>query len=64
MTINNKFNIGDQVYVITDRNQNVGMVTSIMINPKDLVYFVTRDSITERFFDFELSEEENKLFTL
>ena len=43
MTINNKFNIGDQVYVVTDRNQNVGMVTSIMINPKDLVYFVTRD---------------------
>lgn len=62
MKIDNKFNIGDYVYVITDKEQDVGIITSIMISQFELVYLVSRNSITDRFYDFELSSD--KLFKL
>ena len=61
MTINNKFDIGDHVYVITDKEQDMGIITGILINPRDIVYFVSRDSDVNRFYDFELSKDENKI---
>lgn len=64
MKIENKFNIGDHVYIITDIEQQLGVITSIMVTQGDLVYFVSRDNITDRFYDFELSLEENKLIKL
>lgn len=64
MTINNKFDIGDHVYVITDKEQDMGIITSILINPRDIVYFVSRDRDEGRFFDFELSKDENKILRL
>ena len=64
MTINNKFDIGDHVYIITDKGQDMGIITSILINPRDIVYFVSRDSDVGRFYDFELSKDENKILRL
>ena len=64
MRIDNKFNIGDYVYIVTDLEQNVGVVTSIMITQGDIIYFVSRNNTTERFYDFELSSEENKIIKL
>jgi hypothetical protein len=64
MTINNKFDIGDHVYVITDKEQDMGIITGILINPRDIVYFVSRDSDVNRFYDFELSKDENKILRL
>jgi hypothetical protein len=64
MTINNKFDIGDHVYVITDKEQDMGIITGILINPRDIVYFVSRDSDVDRFYDFELSKDENKILRL
>lgn len=64
MRIDNKFNIGDHVYIITDIEQQVGVITSIMVTQGDLVYFVSRDNITDRFYDFELSLEKDKMIGL
>jgi hypothetical protein len=64
MTINNKFDIGDHVYIITDKEQDMGIITGILINPRDIVYFVSRDSDVNRFYDFELSKDENKILRL
>jgi hypothetical protein len=64
MTINNKFDIGDHVYVITDKEQDVGIITGILINPRDVIYFVSRDNDLGKFYDFELSKDENKILRL
>jgi hypothetical protein len=64
MTINNKFDIGDHVYILTDKEQDMGIITGILINPRDIVYFVSRDSDVNRFYDFELSKDENKILRL
>jgi hypothetical protein len=42
----------------------MGIITGILINPRDIVYFVSRDSDVNRFYDFELSKDENKILRL
>ncbi len=64
MRIDNKFNIGDHVYVITDKEQDLGVVTAIMLTQNDIIYLVSRDNSIDRFYDFELSLDENKLMKL
>ena len=64
MRIDNKFNIGDHVYIITDPDQMMGIITAIILSSKDIIYQVSRDSVTERFFDFELSYDKDQLMTL
>ena len=64
MTINNKFDIGDHVYVITDKEQDMGIITGILINPRDVIYVVSRDNDLGKFYDFELSKDENKILRL
>jgi len=64
MTINNKFDIGDHVYIITDKEQDMGIITGILINPRDVIYFVSRDNDVGKFYDFELSKDENKILRL
>lgn len=64
MRIDNKFNIGDHVYVITDKEQDLGVITAIMLTQNDIIYLVSRDNSIDRFYDFELSLDENKLMKL
>lgn len=64
MMIDNKFNIGDHVYVITDIEQEKGIITSILVSQNGLLYNVSRNSLTHGFYDFELSEEKDKLIGL
>lgn len=64
MVINNKFNIGDTVYVKTDVEQSPGIITCIQVNPGDILYAVSRDSRNNNFYDFELSYERDILITV
>jgi|688.fasta_scaffold27086_11 hypothetical protein len=64
MRIENKFNIGEHVYVITDKEQQVGIINGIMLTKNDILYFVGRDNNTDRFYDYELSLDKNQLITL
>ena len=64
MVINNKFNIGDTVYIKTDVEQSPGIITCIQVNPGDILYAVSRDSRNANFYDFELSYDKDILITI
>jgi uncharacterized protein (UPF0303 family) len=57
LNIDNKFNIGQIVYVITDKEQEPRIVVAIEISNKDLLYKVCHGVSTSEHYDFELSEE-------
>lgn len=61
MKIDNRYSIGDEVYVKTDTDQNMHIVTAIVISPQALLYQVTNMGETIECYDFELSAEEDKL---
>ena len=61
LKINNKFNIGQVVYLKTCTNQYEKIVTGIRITPADLLYEISGDGQTGVFYDFELSEQPNVL---
>lgn len=64
MIIDNKFEIGQPVYIKTDKDQDMGIVTSIEIVPNNLVmYHVSIRSYENNYYDFELSAEKNVLIT-
>lgn len=60
MLIDNKFNIGQAVYVVTDPDQYIGIVNCLRICPSNLIiYVVAQGAKTSDFYDFELSTEPN-----
>ena len=61
MKINNAYNIWDRVYMITDPNQNRGMITGICVQPTGHFYQVTVGGDTYDCFEMELSKEKNIL---
>lgn len=61
MIIENKFNIGDLVYLKTDNDQSQRMIVSISVRRKDLVYEVSFGSVSSWHYEFEISEEKDVL---
>lgn len=56
MVVNNEYNIGDTVYIKTDKDQDPGMITAILLRNGDyIVYEVTRDETVRWYCDFELT---------
>jgi hypothetical protein len=56
--IDNKFSIGQTVYVDTDVEQVARKILYIMVGPdKSITYGVRMDGEVIEFWDFELSEE-------
>lgn len=57
MNIKNKFEIGQEVYIITDREQNKGFVTSIIVRPNNLLVYQVSSSIDiSEHYDFEITD--------
>jgi len=56
LNIDNKYDIGQIVYLKTDREQQPRMVLSIMVNKYDLLYELIVGTTTSRHYAFELSE--------
>lgn len=54
--VNNKFEIEQRVYVVTDINQYPRIVTAITIRQTGLLYEVACGIGTSEHYDFELSE--------
>lgn len=59
MVIDNKFNIGDLVYIVTDTDQNPQQVTQIVVTQSGLVYHISGNSGIQQVYDFELSYDRN-----
>lgn len=61
MVINNKHEIGDIVYLITDADQLKRIVFSIVVYKTDIIYKVTAGTIISEHYEFEISDEKNVL---
>lgn len=61
MVINNAFNFGDHVYLVTDVDQKERIVTGICIRPGGCIsYEVTCGMESRWHYDFEISTEVNE----
>lgn len=64
MVVDNKYNIGQTVYLKTDLEQSPRMITKIVIIPNSLFY-VLNDGITmSEHYEVEISEEKNALINI
>lgn len=62
MVIDNKFEIGDTVYLVTDTEQHPGLIISIKIfKGGEYLYEVIRGTVSSMHYDFELSTQKNVL---
>lgn len=61
MTIQNKFEIGQMVWVRTDPNQYERIVIGIIVFKGSTLYRCSLGERSDDFYDFELSEEPNVL---
>ena len=60
MVIDNKFEIGQIVYIKTDTDQDEGLITSIYIHPGNCIsYSVSRGDQACTCYGFELSVEKD-----
>ncbi len=56
INIDNKFPLGQIIYLKTDKEQMPRIVTAIKITPHELVYEVYAGTICSNHFDIEMSE--------
>ena len=59
ININAKFNIGDFVYVITDKDQEIRIITGITIRENAIQYGVSLNASESWFYGFELSKDKS-----
>ena len=52
MVIDNKFEIGDTVYLKTDAEQLPRLICGFMVSPNGLLYELAQGKETSRHFDF------------
>jgi len=63
MLIDNKFKIGDRVYLETDQDQHERMVTGFYIRHDSITYGLSCGTMETWHYDFEISVEKNVLKT-
>ena len=60
MVIDNKFEIGQTVFINTDSDQSKRVITAISILPGSLLlYDVCCGALVSKHYEFELSDNEN-----
>ena len=57
MVINNQFNLGQIVYLISDHESHQRIVTGIEVNPVGLLYRLVFGTTESWHFDMEISNE-------
>ena len=64
MVIDNKYEFGQEVYLKTDVDQRVRIVTSLIIRPNGCISYELSCGVDTRWhYDFEISTEKNVLIT-
>jgi hypothetical protein len=64
MVIENKYNLGDIVYLKTDPDQLRRIVTAIVVGPNGLLYDLSIGGGGSQHYDIEISVEKDILFTI
>lgn len=58
IVIDNKYNLGEVLYLVTDRDQLKRIVTGIVYCPDNsILYEVINGTLASKHYDFELSRE-------
>ena len=63
IVIDNKFEIGEFVYLITDPEQLQRVITGIVVRPAGVLYYATCCERETGHYGFELTKEKNILTT-
>lgn len=61
MEINNKFNLQDCVFLITDEDQKTRIVTGFQVSSNEIIYRLAQGTNESWHFDYEISKEKNYL---
>lgn len=61
MEINNNFNIGECVFLITDDDQKTRIVTGIQVSSTEILYRLAQGTNESWHFDYEIAKEKNYL---
>lgn len=64
MVIENKYDIGQTVYLLTDRDQQPRLVTSLQVFKGNISYVLCKGSEMSSHYDFEISDSQNELIKL
>lgn len=59
MIIDNKFSIGDTVYLKTDTDQKPRLVIAFFVSKQEIKYLISCGKEDKYFYDIEISEEIN-----
>ena len=59
MTIDNKFNLKDVVFLITDPDQHKRLVTGIKVTPDGILYYLSLGCNESIHFECEIEYERN-----
>lgn len=60
MTINNRYEIGEIVYIKTDLEQLPCIIVEMVVSKNNIMYVVSRNLDTCKFYDYELSDTPDK----
>lgn len=63
MVIDNKYNLGDEVYLKTDTEQLKRLITEIRITPNGIMYLLSFSTEETKHYDMEFSKEKDILIT-
>lgn len=61
--VDNKYSHGETVYLKTDKEQMPRLIYCIKVFKNDILYEVVCGTITSAHYDFELSHEQNLVFS-
>ena len=61
LVIDNKYNIGDTVYLITDKDQLPRMVYRFIVYRNEVLYTLATGTINSDHYDFEICDTKNIL---
>ena len=61
MVIDNKYEIGDTVYLVTDKDQEPRLVHGFKVFRSEILYCLCYGITTSEHYDFEMSETKNVL---
>lgn len=64
ITLDNRFNIGETVYLKTDREQLPRIVFGFWVTKREILYKLASGKETSEHYDFEISLEKDVLITV
>lgn len=61
IVIDNKYSIGDTVYLVTDKEQLPRIVFCFIVYRQEIIYRLATGTVTSDHYDFEISDTKNIL---